>query len=342
MNKTQNERTTTVVTVGGASLTLTLPVIAMAFGWCTARLHGGATFAGKRVTVQGEGSTFTVTLDGTGSARFSLLPIIRKVLLDGGAFDVPLPTDPAATDMTSPWCGEIVVSVSAEGGIVSTAIPFRYGGAAVYDRGERWLTYDPAGESFFTMGVDAQGHVDEWLNATLLQEAAGGGDFDYTAEVEEPCGAHIMSGAATVHFKADCRTVNVLKVKWLDGYGGINERKLTLAGDSVTARAGESYERPHDDRAVSSAAWRGDYYAGDDRWTVMEPARTLTLGDDGIPMNQRGWLATLAVSPCVEVLLDGVWTRCNIAGCTLTADPRKSTFSFTITLTVPTHMAQTF
>ena len=127
-------------------------------------------------------------------------------------------------------------------------------------------------------------------------------------------------------------------VKWLDARGGINSRLLTFAGESEGGATGSTYNRFHWTKAKNTS---GDgYWCGTDKWSQRTATKQITLGDDNIPQEQFSWLASLVQSSCIEVYAESsagakVWQRCNIVDSAIERDPRKTTFSLTITLEMP-------
>ena len=119
--------------------------------------------------------------------------------------------------------------------------------------------------------------------------------------------------------------------------GNINTRKFVVGGRSHGASTGSTWQRYHTYKEIVDG-----YDRGRDEWAEMTAAETLTVGDDSIPMTHYNWLKSLASTACADVFVDGAWTRCNINGATIECDPRKATFSVSLTLAMPTDDVQQF
>ena len=120
-------------------------------------------------------------------------------------------------------------------------------------------------------------------------------------------------------------------------FGNINERKFTTAGVSASAGMGDAWAHPHDTNVVD----RWGYYRGRDQWATIEATDTITIGDDALPIEMYDSLKTIASAPFVTAKIGGFWQKV-VAAATFEADPRKTTFSATITLTIPSPTIQEF
>lgn len=345
------------VTLGTYS-TLDYPAIAIAFGYCALRFSStnSAHDAGNVHTLTMGDYSIKVTLDQYGKAEVSLLPFIRAYMASQNVQNLPLETDATNTSEDNAMRGVFNIAVS-EANTSTTEetikIHFIYGTNQLERITDKYINYN-TNDSLKTWqtfneysGNDAHGvpsDDDDWIacnvNINLTYPSAGA-----TLQMAEAqyIGDKIVNGIVNYHLIEDCRANGVKAVKWLDKYGGINIRKLTFAGVTTKATHSDAYNRPHIDRNVAN----GNYYAGDDMWETLTPTTTYNLGDDSIPMELYDWLSGLVTSPVVEmwsgdVKGTGKWLRCNIGDVTIERDPRKATFSLSLSLIVPNDMIQQF
>lgn len=341
----------------GTYTTLDYPAIAIAFGYCTLQFSStnSAHDGGNVHTLTMGDYSIKVTLDQYGKAEVSLLPFIRADMAQGNVLNLPLATDGTHTSEDNVMRGAFNLAVSeANSSTTEETITIHYIFGSnqlelknnVYrslNTGDilgTWVTLDYfAGNNAYGVPTDD----DIWVACNYNINKAFPGQTAIQAQVTQYRGASIVNGVTNYHFIEDCRVVGVKAVKWLDKYGGINIRKLTFAGESMSAAHSDAYNRPHTDRNIAN----GDYYAGDDLWETLTPTTTYNLGDDSIPMELFDWLSSLATSPVVEMWSGdvkgaGKWIRCNIGDVTLERDPRRAIFSLSLTLIVPNDIIQQF
>ena len=325
------------------------PMIAIAYSNATLTLSGTSSKAGANVTAECNGRSITVTLDSSGNAAFSLLPFIRAAVEASGALDNPLYCASGATSQTNKMRGLLEIDINEDGEDASThRVFYIFGnftpqGSFVSDV---WLDYDANGETWASIdsasNYDLYGYpvtpANSWFDVNKIAATAPSGDFRMVIPVAWYYGtANVEFRNVTFHFRYDCRADNVVKVRWLDTNGGINMRKFTVAGRSFGASTDNSWQRPHLAKSIVNG-----YYHGRDEWASITASETLTIGDDGIPAAQYGWLKTLASSAAVEAYIGGVWVRCGVGDFSAECDPRKSTFSMTLALVLPTDEVQQF
>ena len=346
------------------------PKVALAYSLNLLTFESNALKAGKQHVVICNGISLTVTLDAMGSAKISLLPFIRQAVLESGAMNDPLSFE-SVTDQTAPnkMRGQLTIQILKEGlttvgnndeNVDQTISPFFIFGdySPMTPKFEFWRTYDSDNSTpmnyddddiySYNAGDMSQSGIptnltkfqNNWKLAIDVKGTAVTGDFTMTRTVCTYSADTEIFRDVTWHFAYDCRTENVMKVRWLDHEGNINQRKLTIGSVSNGGSIGESWNTPHDTKELVNDY--DVYWHGADLWQNIMPQKTITLGDDAIPINQYEWLKELATTPVVMIKVDNIWQRCNITGSAIECDPRKSTFSISITLTAPTYEVQQF
>ena len=325
------------------------PVVALAYSYAVVDFDGNALHAGNKITVGVGSNEVMVTLDEWGNAQVSLLPFIREEILKGGALDNPLYCATGAEFQQNGYRGYIDVDITEDGqSPITMRVYYIFGnyapkGEAVTDlyfdfdaNGETWCNVDDA-SNYDAAGLPVS-FEDNWCNINELVEDTPVGDFLMQLDVAYYYGKDdIQFSTINYHFRYDCRTDNVLKLRWLDQNGNINTRKFTLAGRSHGASASSTWQRPHPYKEINLG-----YDRGKDEWAELTASETITIGDDCIPMTHYNWLKTLASSAVVEAYINGAWTRCNVTNTTIECDPRKPVFSTTVSLLVPTDDVQQF
>ncbi len=328
--------------------TIKVPLIALATSWAVLEISNAT--AGSSYSVTCNGFTIKITIDTNGKAKMSLYPFISNAV--SSSLDNPLPTNGASTTALNKWRG--VLSLSVTDGTATTAVdvPYIYGSANPTELEKdryldliangtlgTWASLDLA-SWYNTSGVITS--PQDWLNCNFNLNSyispQPSNDTTITRAVAMFCGGNIVLDDQTLHLHYDCRVNNMVRVKWLDAKGYINTRQFTFASDSRGGATSASYNRPQWSRAKD-----GDYWRGADKWSQRTATRKITIGDDGIDAERFSWLVSLVQSSCVEVWLNGVWQRCNIADSELSHDPRKYSFSVTLTLELaPTYELQQF
>ena len=325
------------------------PLVALAYSYAVLSFEGNATHAGNKITIAVGGKSITITLDADGCAEFSLLPFIRDAVLTADTLDNPLYCATGANFQQNNFRGYIDVVVTETGqSPVTIRVNYIFGNYA--PKGELvtdvWLDYDANGESWCNVDTASNYNAngvpvdfeDNWCNVNEIVDEDPAGDFVLPLDVAWYYGKDdIVFSTVNYHFHYDCRSENVVKVRWLDANGNINTKKFTLAGRSHGGASSGAWQRPHPYKEIALG-----YDRGRDEWRSITANETITIGDDGISMNRYGWLKTLASSAAVEAYMGGVWVRCNMGDATLECDPRKSTFSATFALIVPTDDVQQF
>ena len=325
------------------------PLVALAYSFAVLDFEGNSTNAGNDIEVECNGITLKVTLDADGKAELSLLPYIRDAVLRSGMLDNPLYCDATAPTQDNGCRGYIDVSITETNQTpMAMRIYYIFGNYAPkgemvtdlyfdYDaNGGTWVNVDDV-NNYTAAGVPTS-FEDNWCDINKVVESEPTGDFVMPMMVAWYYGkGDIRFDNINYHFRYDCRVDNVVKVRWLDQNGNINVRKFVVAGQSHGASSSGSWVRPHNVKEIVDG-----YDRGRDEWHSLSANESLTLGDDIIPTTHYKWLRTLASSACVEVLLDGAWTRVNLGDVTLECDPRKATFSATLALILPTDDVQQF
>ena len=325
------------------------PLVALAYSFAVLSFEGNATHAGNTIAVECGGQSITITLDSDGTATMSLLPFIRAMILGAIVLDNPLYCDEGATFQQNNFRGYIDVSITETGQLPMTLrIHYIFGNYS--PKGEEvadlWMDYDPNGSTWVNVDAaanyDANGvpvnFEDNWCKVNDIIEDDPGGDFVLPLEVAWYYGKDdIVFNTINYHFHYDCRVANMLKLRWLDTNGNINTKKFTLAGRSHGGATTNTWQRPHPVKEISLG-----YDCGLDEWSNITANETITIGDDALPIQQYDWLKTLASSAVVEAFMGNVWVRVNVADASMQCDPRKASFSVTLTLKMPTDDVQQF
>ena len=328
-----------------------LPLVAVAYSWSMLTFESDERHAGEVHHVSCNGKSVQVTLDGNGHGEVSLLPFIRDAVQASGAQDAPLAFDMETLRSTNPMRGQMAIAISQPNSTDTEQIYnvyFVFGDYGVTRPTDIYIDYmddlatfvgiDNAVDSNATtmLPLDARSFTNNWYNLNKLDiQPMGDVILSYTAMW---FGAKIVRASMRYHLRYDCRRHNVYKVRWLDQYGNVTVRQFTVGGESRSGAIQDAYQRPHG----TAKTVNGDYWHGKDEWAEVAPARTMTFGDDAIPIAFYEWVSGLASSPCVDVYMDGLWQRCNIGGFSIDRDPRKATFDVSFTLAMPTHDVQQF
>lgn len=326
-----NEKSATLGTA-----TIKVPLIALATSWAVLEINNAVAYATISVTCDGYTNKITIGTDG--SAKMSLYPFIINAV--SASLDNPIPTDGSATTALNKWRGVLSLTITDGTATATIQVPYIYGGAhpTTLEKG-RYLDFIAEGElgSWATLELatwyNANGTISslqDWQNCNInlnnYLSPQPTTDTTATIAVVMFCGGDIVFDDQILHLHYDCRVDNMVRVKWLDAKGGINTRQFTCASESRGGATSSTYTRHQWQRAKDS-----DYWAGADKWGQRAATRKITLGDDGISAKHFSWIASLVESSCVEVWMDGVWQRCNIADSELSHDPRKGLFSVTLT-----------
>lgn len=325
------------------------PLVALAYSYAVLTFEGNATHANNKIAVAVGDNSITLTLDQWGKAELSLVPFIRNAVLTSEVLDNPLYCESGADFQQNNFRGYIDVVITEDGRTpITMRVHFIFGNYA--PKGEKvtdvYMDYDANGSTW--VNVDTASHYnangapidfeDNWCDVSQIVESDPVGDFVLPLDVAWYYGGDdIYFSTINYHFHYDCRSDNVLKVRWLDADGNINTRKFAFAGRSHGATASTSWQRPHNTKEIELG-----YYRGKDEWRNITANGTITIGDDAIPVTHFDWLKTIASSAVVEAYMGGVWVRCNVGDASMECDPRKSTFSVTLTLIVPTDDVQQF
>ena len=325
------------------------PLVALAYSYATLSFEGNATHAGKQISVVCGGYSITITLDGEGKAAMSLLPYIRMMVLGALTLDNPLYCESGADFQQNNFRGYLDVTITEDNALpITMRVHFIFGNYAPKgeDVTDLYFDYLPDGETW--VNVDAASHYnsngvpvdfeDNWCNINEILEDEPTGDFIVPLDVAWYYGGdNIKFSTINYHFHYDCRVANIMKVRWLDTNGNINIRKFVTGGRSHGGASGDAWQRPHTTKEINLG-----YDRGKDQWTDITANETLTLGDDVIPMTHFDWLKTLTSSAAVEVYKGGAWVRVNFGDASVECDPRKQTFSMSLTLILPTDDVQQF
>ena len=333
----------------GSGVVATAPLVALAYSYAVLEFEGNSTHAGNNIAAACNGHTITITLNTDGEASLSLVPFIREAVTLNNTLDNPLYCDSSATTQDNGFRGYIDVTITETSQTPMTMrIYYIFGNYA--PKGEMvtdlYFDYDPDGETWCNVddvvNYNASGvptnFEENWCDINKIVESVPDGDFVMPLMVAWYYGKdNIQFSNINYHFRYDCRVNNMLKVRWLDQNGNINVRKFVKAGRANGVASSNSWVRPHSFKEIVD-----DYYFGKDEWFNLTASESVTIGDDNIPMTHYDWLKTLGASACVEALLDGVWTRVNLGDAKIECDPRKATFSVTLTLSLPTDDVQQF
>lgn len=327
------------------------PLVALAYSYASMYFSGDSTHAGGKITVECNGNAIALTLGNDGSAQLSLLPFIRERVIGSGALANPLYCTEGAETQQNKMRGYIDVSITEEGQQpVSMRVYYIFGNYAplstpitdlYFDfdaEGETWVNVDDA--SNYASDGTPTNFANNWCNINEIVDGTPSGDFVLPLNVAWYYNDVIsMLGLGTInyHFRYDCRTTNVLKVRWLDTNGNINTRKFTIASRAHGSSTGVTWQLPHAFKSVVDG-----YDRGKDQWGDMVASETITIGDECIPITHFDWVKTIASSPCIEVRKNGVWTRVNLGDANIECDPRKAHFSVTLSLVMPTDDVQQF
>lgn len=317
------------------------PIIAVG-AYNTLIFESSALRAGEVRYVSVGDITVKLVLDEYGRGELSLMPFMRADAVGNNLLNNPCAS-------SNYWRGSFSLTISLPGDTeVEKTITVYYilGDCPPRENSiaEVWRTYNMGmATNYNVLAVDLASHYSSGTPTSLSSfrncwaDPSSWGtppenDDDITLDVLAVNSSQIVTGNVVYHFTTDRRTENVIQVRWIDQRGDLNTRKFTLAGERYEAAAGNAFERPHNAKTIISNIY--DY--GRDRWANVTPQRTLTFGDDAIIMGQWEWLNTLAASQVVEFYADGLWHRCNMVDSAMERDPRKSSFSASFTISVPT------
>lgn len=325
------------------------PLVALAYSYAILTFESNALHAGEKISVACGGHSLDITLDEWGKAEVSLVPFIRNDVQTKGVLDNPLYCDDEAVTQQNDFRGAIDVEITEDGqDPITMSIKYIFGNYA--PKGEPvtdvWMDYDANGETW--VNIDTASNYTSaglpnnfeynWCDVNKIVEDVPSGDFVMPIDSAWFYGKDaILFSTINYHFRYDCRSRNVIKVRWLDANGNINTKKFALAGKSHGASVSNSWQRPHNIKEIVLG-----YDRGKDEWADIKANETITIGDESLPIKQFDWLKTLASSAVVEVFMNGAWTRCNIGDASMECDPRKAIFSTTLTLIVPTDDVQQF
>lgn len=341
---TINNYTTTTLVNG---VVLTSPIIANA-SFCVLQFTSTSSHAGEVRHIKVGTDSITLTLDANGKGVVSLMPFMRADMMTRAVLDHPM------GNTNNKWRGALDLVVSepnSESGEERLLIYYIFGDcpprANMVD--EVWRTYNTATGDYNVLELDWADHyantgvptsLDAFrsnLNnpATWVNPPSDSNKSINVAvqAVDSNVIERVESGSNKLyHFDIDCRHTNVVQLRWIDGGGNENTRKFAIGAESQGRAVGDSYMRPHDYNVINSG-----YYCGTDEWANVTPTRTLNVGDESIPIGQFDWLCGLLTSQAVEVRLDGVWVRCNIADGSCERDAKKGIFAFSVQLMIPTY-----
>lgn len=333
----------------GDNVVAKAPLVALAYSYAVLTFEGSAVQEGNKIEVECNGQSIVVTLNQYGYAEMSLLPFIRNAVVDSGTLENPLYCDELA-DMQKNGCrGYIQLSITETGREpVSMTVHYIFGNYAPkgemvtdlyfdYDaNGGTWVNVDDV-SNYTAAGVPTS-FEENWCDINKIVEDEPTGDFVMPLLVAWYYGKDdIQFDTINYHFRYDCRVDDVLKVRWLDTNGNINVRKFSIAGRSHGASFSASWKILHSIKEIVDG-----YDRGRDEWAELQANETITIGDDNIPITHFDWLKSLSSTPVVEAYIGGVWVRCNIGDTSLECDPRKASFSATVTLILPTDDVQQF
>lgn len=333
---------------GGAKVVV--PRVALAYSCATLQFEDAT--AGVYMSVTCGGVTIKLIIATDGTARMSLTPFMTKQLKSN--LDNPLPTANAQAQMTDKWRGFLELTINDGTTTYEVIVPFIYGGFNPYRyQNVKNIDFIANGKGTWTSldlasWYDNNGEITDvtnWqknnFNLNNYFNPAPDGDDVRTLACALFYGEKIYITNLTLNLRYDCRADNVMQVKWLDAEGGINSRLFTFAGQSEGGATESSYTRHHWNKTADSA--NDGYWQGADKWAQRVATKQITLGDDNIALKQFQWIASLVKSSCVEVYANGIWQRCNLVDSAVECNPRKNTFTATITLEMsPINQPQQF
>lgn len=320
---------------------VSVPMVALAYSYAMLRIEGGTP--NTKVSITCNGIAVTLTLNADGDGAMSLTPFIRAAIQGNGTLANPLYT--SGIRQGNGFRGSMVVIVTEPEELpLAVSVSYILGNYA--PKGERvtdlYFDYDANGESWASYDDAANYNAgtpiafdENWCDMSELVAEEPTGDFDMVLPTAWFYGSKIHFSEVTYHFRYDCRTEGMAKVRWLDTNGNLNERKFVIAGKQHGASTSATWHTPHDEKSINLG-----YYAGRDQWRERSASEVMVVGDDCIPITHFDWLKTIASAPVAEVFLDGVWVKCEIADMTTECDPRKSLFSITLNLVLPTDDVQ--
>lgn len=292
-------------------------------------------------TIACGGNSISVTIGTDGKADVSLMPFIRNDMKARNVQEIPL---------TRSWRGELTVTISnaddPETIATTLTIWYIYGffRATKTMPADVWRTYNTADGDYNVVGVDFADHYNndgtpislgsfQAINAdpsTWVVPPTEGSTF--ALGVHHVSGNRIFADDMNYHFTLDCRTENVVMLRWVDENGYQTCRKFARGTEKMGASVSNAYNIPHTGHLLVN---NNVYDYGRDEWASIAPQRTLTIGEDSIPANQYEWIKSLITSPAVEMLDDeGVWVRVNLSSPSVERDTRKAVFLLSVTLTL--------
>lgn len=336
-----NNTNTTTLTAGE----LTTPIVALAFSYAMATFANCT--AGAKIKLSCNSKSIDVVINSNGTANVSLLPFIK----DDMAARLERPIGNISTNFMR---GQLSIAVSNEDSDttdVTVAVFYIYGDCApraVYAT-EQWCDLNSDSDNYSPFYLDLATNYTNGVPNTLAAFqncwANGSTITPFYNGMVYTCirfyGDKIVQDNITFNVNTDCRTMPYIRrVRWIDSNGNLHCRKLVFAEEAEGGTVGDSYQRPHDVKAIANGS--GNYDRGSDTWANITATRQVTLGDESIPIERYDDLKELATSPIVEMYEQGAWTRCNVTGFTVERDPRKASFNLTVTLQAPTYTVQEF
>lgn len=312
--------------------------------YCNLHFQNCAVNSKRTITVGT--SSVTITIASNGTADVSLMPFMRADMQSRAVQNSPF---------TTSWRGQLSVVISnadADTVAATLTIYYIYGfcHAAKAMDGDIWVTFNSADGDYNILAVDLESHYTSGVPNSLSafrDISSDPADWShpptensvYQMAVQQVASSQIFTATKNYHFALDCRTENMVQLRWIDGDGYPNTRKFAYGSDVFAATRSDAYQRPHLDHTFINNL---TYDYGRDEWATIDPQRTITIGDDAIPQNQWSWLKGLVVSQCVEMLEGGVWRRVNITTSSMERNPRKDTFNMSVTLSVYANESQKF
>lgn len=346
-----NKANTQTASLSGG-ITITAPMVALAYSYAVLQFRGSSSNNGQTIAVTCNGNTINITLNHYGNADVSLVPFIRKALQSASVQNEPLASPHNVAYGANKYRGSLSVSIVGASSI-TMVIYYIFGNYAMQGKTKRdiYLDYHPDGETW--CNADLASHYDSvgrpgadfannWANANFIVGSTPTRDFDMPLDVAWFYGNYdVRFRRFTYHFRYDCRVANIMRVRWLDQNGNINVRKFVVGGRSHGGASGDAWQRPHTYKNFVAHSYNS-YDRGKDQWANITANETITLGDDAIPMTHFDWLKTLTSSAAVEVFKGNAWVRVNFGDASVECDPRKQTFSMSLTLILPTDDVQQF
>lgn len=131
-----------------------------------------------------------------------------------------------------------------------------------------------------------------------------------------------------VNVVRDCRTQNVIFLRWVDCFGLAHYRKFTKGERTQVSSTESEYQKEPINRHYGID--RTDYIdEGARKWQNKIIAETLAFGDDAIALEHYDDVSSILGACVVELNHGGeMWERVNVSDISLSVDERRHVFDF--------------